>query len=157
MYLVILGVVIIVCGQVIANLSKYEEFPNEILVRYEKSLPKIVDLDVWNAIQSLNATLHRFDEFQSRSENEVESRDAMVNSRIGVFLFTRYCGPGARFLNRIFKTDERTYANIDNCCRMHDECPDYVLQPYDYERYPYLDVRPQFYSRFVSLKKKNSV
>lgn len=149
LYHMILLTVFIVCRQNTANLSKYEEFPNEILVRYDKSLSKIVDLDVWNAIQSLNKTLQKFNEFQIQSEIEAESRDAMINSRIGVFLFTRYCGPGARFLNRIFKTDERTYSNIDNCCRMHDECPDYVLQSKDYERYPNLDVRPQFFSRFV--------
>lgn len=146
MYYVILSAVLVILGQTLANISRYEELPHEILYRYEKSLAKSYDSDVWNAIQALNATLQKFNDFQSQSE-ELESRDAMINSRIGVFLFTRYCGPGARLLNRIFKTDERTYSNIDNCCRKHDECPHYVLQPNDYQRYPELDERPQFFSR----------
>lgn len=146
MYRIILSVVLIVFNQVTANISEFNE--NEILHRFEKSLSKNYDADVWNALNALNLTMQRFNEFQKRSEN-FESRDAMINSRIGVFLFTRYCGPGARLFNRIFKTDERTYASVDSCCRLHDECPDYVLQPHDYERYPELDVRPQFFSRFV--------
>lgn len=141
--------IIITCGQVCASIREFEELPNEILFHFEKSLPKNYDLDVQNALQALNVTLQRFNEFQSRNGG-FESRDAVINSRIGIFLFTRYCGPGARFLNKIFKTDERTYAKIDNCCRMHDECPDYVLRSDDYKRYPGLDVRPQFFSRSVA-------
>lgn len=143
---VIVSIVIIVSYQVDGNVVEFDE--NEIMHRFEKSLSKGYDVDVWNALNALNVTMQKFNEFQRGSET-MESRDAMINSRIGVFLFTRYCGPGARLLNKIFKTDERTYSNIDNCCRLHDECPDYVLQPHDYERYPNLDVRPQFFSRFV--------
>lgn len=148
-YTVILSILIIVSYQVGGNVVEFDE--NEIMHRFEKSLSKGYDVDVWNALNALNVTMQKFNEFQRGSET-IESRDAMINSRIGVFLFTRYCGPGARLLNKIFKTDERTYSNIDNCCRLHDECPDYVLQPHDYERYPDLDVRPQFFSRSVLLK-----
>ncbi|XP_055325707.1 uncharacterized protein LOC129579580 isoform X2 [Sitodiplosis mosellana] len=150
MYRVILSVLIIVTYQVGGNVSEFVE--NEILHRFEKSLSKGYDLDVWNALNALNVTMQKFNEFQS-GNGLIESRDAMINSRIGVFLFTRYCGPGARLLNKIFKTDERTYSNIDTCCRLHDECPDYVLQPHDYERYPELDVRPQFFSRGFGLNR----
>lgn len=143
---VMLCVSLIVVHQVFASVSEFNE--NEILHRFEKSLSKGYDLEVWNAINALNVTMQKFNEFQSGSGN-FESRDAMINSRIGVFLFTRYCGPGARLLDKIFKTDDRTYSSIDSCCRLHDECPDYVLQPNDYERYPELDIRPQFFSRFV--------
>lgn len=130
---------------VFANVPEFE-FQNEIMFRFEKSWPN--DWEVQNALHALNVTMQKFSEFQSRNGG-FESRDATINGRIGVFLFTRYCGPGARFLNKFFKTDERTYARIDNCCRMHDECPDYVLRNEDYKRYPALDVRPQFFSRFV--------
>lgn len=146
MYRMVVGIVLIFLYQVIASVSEFDE--NEIMHRFEKSLSKNFDLDVWNAVNALNITMQKFNEFQNRS-GHIESRDAMINSRIGVFLFTRYCGPGARILNRIFKTDERTYTSIDTCCRLHDECPDYVNQPHDYQRYPDLDVRPQFFSRFV--------
>lgn len=149
-----LNVLIIIGGQmtlwpplVFANIPEFEEFQNEIMFRFEKSWPN--DWEVQNALHALNVTMQKFSEFQSRNGG-FESRDATINGRIGVFLFTRYCGPGARFLNKFFKTDERTYARIDNCCRMHDECPDYVLRNEDYARYPALDVRPQFFSRFVA-------
>lgn len=120
MYRMVVSIVFIVLYQVILSVSEFDE--NEIMHRFEKSLSNNFDLDVWNAINALNVTMQKFNEFQNRSEH-IESRDAMINSRIGVFLFTRYCGPGARILNRIFKTDERTYTSIDTCCRLHDECP----------------------------------
>lgn len=145
---IIFSLVFVVCGYYCVELSEFEELPNDILFRFEKSLSNIYDYEVRNAINALNVTLQKFTEFQKRSGG-FESRDATINSRIGVFLFTRYCGPGARFLNRIFKTNERTYARIDSCCRMHDECDDYVRFPQDYDRYPELDMRPQFFSRLV--------
>lgn len=130
--------------------SNVEELSNEILIRFEKLLPKKNDVQVLQTMNILNVTLQRFNEFQ-RQSNEIESRDAMNNARIGIFIFTRYCGPGARFFNRIFNKDERTYASIDNCCQAHDECPDLVSQPQDYQNYPELDYRPQLFTRFVSL------
>lgn len=136
---------IFVC-QIFASVFGFDEFSNEILHRFEYSLSKTYDAQVWNAIQSLNMTLHKFQEFQSQNK-DFESRDAVLNGRIGIFIFTRYCGPGARYLNRVFKTDDRTYDSIDHCCRMHDECPDYVLRPEDYAKYPNLEIKLQFFSR----------
>lgn len=124
-----------------------EELSNEILSRFEKLLPKKNDVQVLQTMNILNMTLQKFSEFQHKN-NEIESRDAISNARIGIFIFTRYCGPGARFLNRILSKDERTYANIDSCCRAHDECPDFVTNfPEDYENYPELDYRPQLFTR----------
>lgn len=130
------------------SVSNIEQLPNEIISRFEKLLPKKSDVQVLQTMNILNMTLQRFSEFQHQN-NEIESRDASSNARIGVFIFTRYCGPGARFLNRILtKKDERTYANIDNCCRAHDECPDFVTNfPDDYQNYPELDYRPQLFTR----------
>lgn len=132
----------------IVCVSNVEEWSNEILIRFEKLLPKKNDIQVLQTMNILNVTLQRFNEFQ-RQNDEIESRDAINNARIGIFIFTRYCGPGARFLNRILNKDERTYASIDNCCRGHDECPDLVSQPEDYQNYPELDYRPQLFTRFV--------
>lgn len=138
-------VVFVLCT--VVNVSKAEELSNEILIRFEKLLPKQNDFHVIQTMNILNSTLQRFNEFQ-RENGEIESRDAISNARIGIFVFTRYCGPGARFLNRIFNRDERTYASIDNCCRAHDDCPDFVSQPADYQNYPELDYRPQLFSRY---------
>lgn len=131
----------------ILSVSNVEELSNEILIRFEKLLPKKNDLQVLQTMNILNVTLQRFNEFQHQN-NEIESRDAINNARIGIFIFTRYCGPGARFLNRILNKDERTYTSIDNCCRAHDECPDFVTNfPDDYKNYPELDYRPQLFTR----------
>lgn len=150
MYCIAFGLLFILSKSIGASVSDLEIISNEIFSRFEKSLPMKNDVHVFNAMQALNVTLQRFKEFQSRS-GDFESRDAMINGRIGIFIFTRYCGPGARFLNRIPKNDKRTYASIDHCCRLHDECPDYVSRPEDYERYPELERRPQLFSRFVQL------
>lgn len=77
----------------------------------------------------------------------LDDTNPAYNSRIGVFLFTRYCGPGSRLWNKIFKNDKKTYAEIDSCCQMHDECPNYVENAEDYTNYPGLEYRPQFFSR----------
>lgn len=130
------------------SVSNVEEWSNEILVRFENLLPKKNDIQILQTMNILNVTLQRFNEF-TRENGEVESRDAINNARIGIFVFTRYCGPGARFLNRIFNKDERTYASIDNCCKAHDECPHFISKPEDYGNYPELDYRPQLYSRSV--------
>lgn len=131
----------------VSRASSLEQFSNEILTRFEKLLPKKNDAQVLQGLNILNVTLQRFTEFQ-RENGEIESREAISNARIGIFIFTRYCGPGARFLNRIFNNDDRTYASIDKCCREHDECPDFVTQPEDYQNYPDLDYRPQLFSRY---------
>lgn len=130
------------------SVPSVEELSNEILIRFEKLLPKKNDAQVLNMMNILNVTLQRFNQFQ-RESGEIESRDAINNARIGIFIFTRYCGPGSRFLNRIFSKDDRTYVSIDNCCREHDECPHLVSQPDDYGNYPGLDYRPQMFSRSV--------
>lgn len=148
--IIIYGVVFVICT--VVNVSNADELSNDILMRFEKLLPKQHDLQVIQTMDILNLTLQRFNEFQ-RENGEIESRDAMINARIGIFVFTRYCGPGARFLNRIFGRDERTYASIDNCCRAHDECPDFVSQPDDYQNYPELDYRPQLFSRYEQINK----
>lgn len=77
----------------------------------------------------------------------LDDANPAYNSRIGIFLFTRYCGPGSRLWNKIFNQDKKTYAEIDGCCQMHDECPNYVENFNDYYNYPGLEYRPQFFSR----------
>lgn len=132
-------------SKIIQNL-KFDEITQDLVNRFEKPIPKNIDTDTRNAFDTLNTTIRQFNEFQSR-DDYTDSRDSMINGRIGVLLFTRFCGPGARLLNKIFKTDERTYADIDVCCRMHDECPHYVSDSDDYKQYPGLEQRPQFFSR----------
>lgn len=116
--------------------------------RLENSNTDIVDVDVRNAVKTLNATLRNFNEFQNNADSSFETKDAMINGRVGVLLFTRFCGPGARLLNKFFKTDQRTYASIDVCCQMHDECPNYVNRANDYRKFPGLEQRPQIFSRY---------
>lgn len=130
----------------LVNDVNFDETTKHLLLRLEKPMSKGLDIDIWNALMSLNTTLQRFTEFQ-HNDNYEESREEAINSRIGVLLFTRFCGPGGKLLNTIFKTDERTYSRIDACCRLHDECPEYVNAVNDYRQYPGLEVRPQFFSR----------
>lgn len=70
------------------------------------------------------------------------------DGRIGLFLFTRYCGPGSRIWKKFFPNGERTYGDIDQCCRMHDDCPNFVEKEEHYNQYPGLEIRPQFFSRW---------
>lgn len=103
------------------------------------------DSDMWLALSALNLTeknLIDFDTIDGKEEN-------LQNIRTTVLFFTRYCGPGSRLWNKLFKSDERTYMDVDYCCKMHDECPHYVEKFDDYNRYPGLEFRPQFFSRFI--------
>lgn len=69
------------------------------------------------------------------------------DSRIGLFLFTRYCGPGSRIWKKFFPNGDRSYSDVDQCCKMHDECPNFVEKEEHYNQYPGLEIRPQFFSR----------
>lgn len=129
-----------------SNELHYFELTKELMHRLDKPMAKGWDLDAWRALHSLNTTLSQYIAYQ-QSLGLADSREEVINSRIGLFLFTRFCGPGGKLLNKIFQTDERTYSQIDVCCRFHDECPDYVNSFGDYSNYPGLDFRRQFFSR----------
>lgn len=104
--------------------------------------------DMWLALAALNLTEKNLIDF-----NTIEGKEENIqNIRTTVLFFTRYCGPGSRLWNKLFKSDERTYMDVDFCCKMHDECPHYVEKFDDYNRYPGLEFRPQFFSRFVTCK-----
>lgn len=96
------------------------------------------------ALSALNLTEKNLIDFDMIDEKE----ETFQNIRTTVLFFTRYCGPGSRLWNKLFKSDERTYMDVDYCCKMHDECPHYVEKFDDYTRYPGLEFRPQFFSRF---------
>lgn len=81
------------------------------------------------------------------SENRVEET-FNYDSRIGLFLFTRYCGPGSRIRQKFFPNEQRSYNDIDQCCKMHDDCPNFVEKEEHYNQYPGLEIRPQFFSRY---------
>lgn len=91
------------------------------------------------------------DDSNSTSSNQV---NLIGGSRVGVIVFTRYCGPGSRLINKLFKqSDERTFRNIDFCCKQHDECPNFVETTDHYTQYPGLAYRPQFFSRSGNYKR----
>lgn len=103
------------------------------------------DSDMWLSLSALNLT-----EKNLLDLNTIDGKEEIIqNIRTTVLFFTRYCGPGSRLWNKLFKSDERTYMDVDFCCKMHDECPHFVEKFDDYNRYPGLEFRPQFFSRFV--------
>lgn len=110
------------------------------------------DAEMWMALSALNLTEKNLIDF-----NAIDGKEETANNiRTTVLFFTRYCGPGSRLWNKLFKSDERTYMDVDYCCKMHDECPYYVEKFDDYTRYPGLEFRPQFFSRCLKhTEKKN--
>lgn len=88
------------------------------------------------------------------SENEIDgwerqTTDTWKGTRVGLVTFTKFCGPGSRLWNKLFSQNERTFRQIDYCCKAHDECPHFVERADDYVRYPGLEYRPQFFSRYA--------
>lgn len=81
-------------------------------------------------------------------DEQFKDESMSFDGRIGLFLFTRYCGPGARIWKTFFP-GERSYTDIDLCCKMHDECPNFVEKREHYSSYPGLEFRPQYFSRSV--------
>lgn len=140
---------ILIVSQIIritASDLDYSDVGRELMQVFDRPTSKAWDIDAWHALQNLNTTLFKYIEYQ-QSVGLADSREEVINSRLGVFLFTRFCGPGGKVLNKFFNTDERTYSQIDVCCRFHDECPDYVTSYKDYSNYPGLEHRRQFFSR----------
>lgn len=96
----------------------------------------------------------RFNEITNKnfSKSDFSDDDELNDAKIGLFIFTQYCGPGERVWKSIPKQGNllstNTYANIDVCCKQHDECPNYISIDSDYDRYPGLPRRQQIFSRF---------
>lgn len=78
---------------------------------------------------------------------DVQDESIVYDLRFGLFLFTSYCGPGSRIWKRIFPNGQRSYSDIDQCCKMHDGCPNFVEKREHYGQYPGLEIRPQYFSR----------
>lgn len=88
----------------------------------------------------------------SKSSDVVGHADDTMNNnnKIGLFIFTQYCGPGDRVWNVAGQgklPSKKTYAQIDVCCKQHDECPNYISGDSDYDRYTGLPHRQQAFSR----------
>lgn len=105
-----------------------------------------------NNLRQMNISTNEI--FNSKGKNEDKflsdfyDMDTSRETRIGLVTFTRYCGPGSRLWNKLFNQNERTFRQIDYCCKTHDECPHFVERAENYERYPGLEYRPQFFSRY---------
>lgn len=92
------------------------------------------------------------------------ANDYNISNRVlDIFYFSRYCGPGERVWggrNTVAATPANakriSYADLDECCRHHDECPNYIRDPEHYSFFPGLEYRNQYFSRFV-WRKNNSI
>lgn len=100
----------------------------------------------WNDIENVtNTSKSGFDRIDANMIND---------EKIGLFIFTQYCGPGERVWRSVSDSGDvkfpstNTYADIDVCCKQHDECPNYISGDSDYDRYMGLTRRPQIFSRF---------
>lgn len=83
------------------------------------------------------------------STSEFKQNDVLNNEKIGLFLFTQYCGPGERIWKTVSGQGKYTYADIDVCCKQHDECPNYILSDSDYNKYNGLPRRNQIFARLI--------
>lgn len=97
--------------------------------------------DKWNEIYKLT----------NISRSEFKQNDVLNNEKIGLFIFTQYCGPGERIWKNIYGQGKlpssNTYADIDVCCKRHDECPNYISSDSDYDKFNGLPKRPQLFAR----------
>lgn len=81
------------------------------------------------------------------------ANDYNISNRVlDIFYFSRYCGPGDRVWggrSAAGGNSERiSYADLDECCRQHDECPNYIRDPEQYGQFPGLEYRNQYFSRY---------
>lgn len=104
----------------------------------------------WNEIARLaNVSQSDFDKIAGGLDE-----GPLNDGKIGIFLFTQYCGPGERVWKSISGPGKvppkaATYADIDVCCKQHDECPNYISSDGDYSRYPGLPRKSQIFSRLI--------
>lgn len=82
---------------------------------------------------------------------QYEDEENMYNQKIGLFLFTKYCGPGDRDWKNIplhsIRRDARSYRGIDACCKAHDGCQNYVENSSEYDKFPGLPIKSQLFAR----------
>lgn len=88
--------------------------------------------------------------------SDIDPEAIIINGqKIGLFLFTQYCGPGDRVWRRLPQSHQwnngrngRTYREIDACCKQHDECPNYIENAGQHSKYPGLSIKPQMFARY---------
>lgn len=105
----------------------------------------------WIRDREMRVLRQKRDSFISKQDgldDQLKNEAINYDGRIGLFLFTRYCGPGSRLWRKFFP-GERSYGEIDRCCQMHDDCPNFVEKREHYIQYPGLEFRPQYFSRSV--------
>lgn len=80
----------------------------------------------------------------------------ITNRVLDIFFNTQYCGPGSVSRGYVKHSSSRddarqmgrlTYADLDSCCKMHDECPKYITRYEDYASFPGLEYRSQYFTR----------
>lgn len=121
------------------------------------SILNVLSLVTSEFISDENNRLNEIYKLTNFSENQFEQNSELNNEKIGLFVFTQYCGPGERIWKTISGQEKlpnpvNTYADIDVCCKRHDECPNYIVSSSDYERYVGLPQRSQLFARY-SFKK----
>ncbi|XP_062560384.1 uncharacterized protein LOC134224815 [Armigeres subalbatus] len=77
---------------------------------------------------------------------ETESQNDPVKGSSYTKVLTNFCGPGNWSINGEV-TQNPYFHKIDLCCKEHDECPDYIVNRGDYERYPGLPYKAQIFTR----------
>lgn len=80
-----------------------------------------------------------------------EEFENFYNQKLGLFLFTKYCGPGDRDWKNIpnhgNRRTPRSYRGIDACCKAHDGCENYIDNSSQYNKFPGLSIKSQLFAR----------
>lgn len=128
-----------------------------VIVMFGDSEIWLVRVCIWSAAAAMIALIAAEDLQQKpvpsnySDEFLADANNYNISNRVvDIFFFTQYCGPSNRIwkqITRPFSKDRVTYDDLDVCCYQHDNCENYVLGGTDYDRYPGLPHKSQFFAR----------
>lgn len=107
--------------------------------KYSDDFQQLLDL-----LSELRTSENRWNFFQDIKSVLVQnSYEKIFGHKIG--MFTNYCGPGDTAGPRN-ETVCGLLNGVDECCKAHDSCENYIVSKNDYEVYPNLPQRTHYFT-----------
>lgn len=129
------------------NLNSIEGDTLVAILEHLYLINKTTNILSWNKTSDLSEFEPTISETQEFSDNAIgfpNNNNSDNDDKFG--MFTNYCGPG-NWADEDGNIKENYFGNIDNCCKNHDECDDVITKQKDYENYPDLEYKKQYFTR----------
>lgn len=129
------------------NLNSIEGDTLIAILEHLYLINKTTNILSWNKTSDLSEVKPVISEIQEFPDNAIGFHNNNSDNDDKFGMFTNYCGPG-NWADEDGNIKENYFSNIDTCCKNHDECDDVITKREDYENYPNLEYKQQYFTRY---------